>query len=386
MAETVTVTAGYNGLTTLEPTLPSHFYFDPAHYAHELSAIWNREWLYVCRSSAVADPLSFRTFEIGDQKILLVRGDDAILRAFHNTCRHRGSILCREPHGKLRSKVISCPYHQWSYTLKGELRRAPSIALPDGFDPADYPLYDVAVSEWRGFVFINLAGKDAGPFDRAFGREAAYLDHWPLEDLVVGHSATKLIQCNWKIFWENYNECLHCPGIHPDLSKLVPIYSRSLMAERDDPNWAAQADTDDPKLKGGLRFGAETWSMNGFAHANRFPDLTEEERRAGATFATALPTAFIVAHVDYVRIVRMRPMGPEQTELQAEWLFPPATLADPAFDLANIVDFAVQVMAEDGEACEINQAGLKSARHAHGVLMAEEYDVHQVHNWVRARL
>jgi Rieske 2Fe-2S family protein len=385
MAETASAT-GYTGLTRLEPTLPSAYYYDPAHYERELKAIWNREWLYVCRADAVADPLAFRTFEIGAQKLLLVRGDDGVLRGFHNTCRHRGSILCQEPAGRLRSKIISCPYHQWSYTLKGELRRATSIALPDGFDPADYPLYDIAVAEWRGFVFVNLAGQDAPPFSSAFGREAAYLDHWPLEGLVVGHAATKAIACNWKIFWENFNECLHCPGIHPELSKMVPIYGRALMIEQDDPGFAARPATDDPKFKGGLRVGAETWSVNGLAHPNRFPDLTDAERRVGATFATSLPSVFIVAHVDYVRAVRVRPLGPELTELSAEWLFPPETLADPDFDLANVVDFALQVLAEDGAACEMNQAGLKSERHKHGVLMPEEYDVRQVQNWVRDRL
>ena len=84
--------------------------------------------------------------------------------------------------------------------------------------------------------------------------------NWPLEDLVSGHVFTKVMNCNWKIFWENFNECLHCPGVHKHLSHLVPIYGRGLMVRHDDPDWAQHADNDAPEFSGRLRDGAETWS------------------------------------------------------------------------------------------------------------------------------
>src|SRR5579883_1820708 len=87
---------GYTGLARLEPTLPSYFYHDPAHYERELRSIWYRNWIYVCRSSSLPDSRSFRTFTIGTQSILVLRDEDGTLRAFHNTCRHRGSALCTE--------------------------------------------------------------------------------------------------------------------------------------------------------------------------------------------------------------------------------------------------------------------------------------------------
>src|SRR5271155_6222142 len=103
--------AGYNGLTELTAGLAADAYHDPRHYARELQRIWYRNWVYVCRSSEISAARAFRTFELGDQTILLVRDDAGVLQGFHNTCRHRGAALCRENEGLLRSAAIICPYH-----------------------------------------------------------------------------------------------------------------------------------------------------------------------------------------------------------------------------------------------------------------------------------
>jgi Rieske 2Fe-2S family protein len=320
---------------------------------------------------------------LGDQQILILRDEHGDIRAFHNTCRHRGSQLCTGQEGRLKARLLTCPYHAWSYSLRGELVRVPSHALPDGFDRADYPLYRVAVSLWRGFVFVNLSSRPEGTAAEAFDPASADLANWPIESLVTGHVYSKVMDCNWKVFWENFNECLHCPGVHKHLSELVPIYGRGLMARQDDPDWARHADNDEPRHAGGLRAGAETWSRDGRALDHRFAGLTEAERAAGQTYAMSLPSMFVVGHVDYVRTVRLLPRGPERTELVAEWLFPPEALAtDP--DLDNIVSFGKLVLAEDAAICEINQKGLRARPHHAGVLMPEEYDVHRFHQWVRA--
>ena len=117
-----------------------------------------------------------------------------------------------------------------------------------------------------------------------------------------------------------------------------------------------------------------------------FANLSPAQRTAGYTFVTLMPTMYIVAHVDYVRTVSLRPLGPEETELTAEWLFAPETLAAPGFDLANVVDFATTVMIEDGAACEMNQRGLRSSRFAGGTLMPQEFDVFHFQQWVRQQL
>ena len=375
---------GYNGLTEHTEGLPAEAYFDPRQYERELQRIWYRNWVYVGRSSDVARHRAFRTFALGDQKILLVRDDQGVLQGFHNTCRHRGAALCRESEGTLRAGTIICPYHAWVYNLQGDLLRTSSKAHASGFDVADFPLYKISVKEWNGFIFVALT--DSPPaFEKIFDLPLNRLDAWPLKDLVVGHVLLKTIKSNWKIFWENYNECLHCPGVHPKLSQLVPIYGRGLLEERDDPQWSAHLGDSDPKFKGGLRSGASTWSLDGKAGIP-FPGLSEEDRKAGHIYMTSLPSVFLVGHVDYVRVVRLLPMGPEQTELRVEYLFSPETLADPAFDMSNVVDFTNLVMTEDAQVCELNQMGLKAGPHVRGVVMPEEYVIRQFHEWLRAEL
>jgi glycine betaine catabolism A len=375
---------GYNGLTEHTEGLPADAYFDPRHYHRELQRIWYRNWVYVGRSSDLARARAFRTFELGDQKILLVRDDQGVLQGFHNTCRHRGAALCRESEGVMRTGSIICPYHAWVYNLQGDLLRTSSKAHASGFDVADYSLYKVSIKEWNGFIFIALTDKPP-PFEKIFDLPLNRLDSWPLADLVVGHVLLKTIKSNWKIFWENYNECLHCPSVHPKLSQLVPIYGRGLLEERDDPQWSAHVEDADPKFKGGLREGAATWSLDGKA-AKPFPGLSEADRKAGHIYMTSLPSVFLVGHVDYVRVVRLLPLGPEETELRVEYLFSPQTLSDPDFDMRNVVDFTNLVMTEDAQVCELNQQGLRAGPHARGVIMPEEYVIRQFHEWLRAEL
>ena len=375
----------YNGLQQHTKGLPAGAYFDPRQYARELQRIWYRNWIYVARSSDLARPRAFRTVEIGDQRLLVIRADDGALQGFHNTCRHRGAALCRESEGVMRSGTIICPYHAWTYNLQGDLLRTSSRRHADGFDVADFSLYKIAVREWCGFVFVSLTD-DPPPFETLFDLPLNRLGAWPLAELQVGHVLTKKIACNWKIFWENYNECLHCPGVHRELSQLVPIYGRGLLEERDDPNWSDNAADPDPQFKGGLRTGARTWSLDGQLTGIPFDGLSEEDRKMGATYLTGLPSMFIVGHLDYVRVVRLLPLGPEQTELRVEYLFSSLSLARPGFDMRNVVDFTNRVMTEDAQICELNQRGLHAAPHLAGVVMPEEYVIWQFHEWIGAEL
>jgi glycine betaine catabolism A len=375
---------GYAGLTTPVETLPASWYFDPAHHERELSRIWYRNWLYVCRTSELAAPRSFRTLNVGDQSLFVVRGEAGEVRAFHNTCRHRGAALCRTASGQFPAAGIVCPYHSWRYSLRGELLRTSSQVHGDGFDMHDYSLYSLPVTEWNGFVFAALT-RDAAPFARSFDLPLSRLDDWQLGDLVVGHRLQKTIACNWKVFWENYNECLHCPGVHPRLAQLVPIFGRALLERRDDPDWQDHADDNDPKYGGGLRVGAESWTMDGRPVGVPFPRISAEDRKAGHIYLTSVPSVFIVAHIDYIRVVRLLPLAPERTDMSIEFLFLPETLT-PERNIMKAVEFTDIVMSEDAAVCELNQRGLHSLAHRAGVLMPEEYAIRQFQDWVRAEL
>lgn len=361
------------------PTLPAKWYLDHEHFKREISAIHASSWIYVCRENDLS-ALTLHRVAVAGQNLILVKDDKGIVRCFHNTCRHRGSELCQHQDTKLKAKLITCPYHDWSYNLSGHLLHTPHATEAPGFEKTDNDLFKAHVKLWNGFIYVCIA--DVAPdFALAPDMGEAAMENWPMKDLITGHRLVKTIACNWKLFWDNYNECLHCPGIHASLCDMVPVYTKGVMNPVEAPGW-----TPDDAVTSPLKIGARTWTKNGLPCGPEFPKLTDAQRQAGHLFVTLMPTMYIVAHVDYVRAVSLRPVGPNETELTAEWFFPSETLVAKNFDLANVVDFATTVMMEDGAACELNQRGLHNKRYTQGTLMPQEFDVFNFHQWVREKL
>ena len=357
--------------------LPRAAYLDPGWYAREMETIFAREWVMVGRLADFA-PGTMRRAMVGTAPVIVARGADGEVSAWHNSCPHRGSELCRaavEPLGRL----IRCPYHAWSFAAADGRLVSTAHALPTpDFDRAAHGLRPVSHRTWNGFLFLNLSTRPGG-ITADVGLHT--LDNWSMDGLVTGHRWEVEIGCNWKAFWENYSECLHCPGIHPELCDMVPVYAKGIMAPAEAADWTP----DTPKLAP-LKPGAESWTPDGAPCGPLFPGLTEAERAAGHTFVTLWPSAYVVAHVDHVRSVRLVPEGPEKTRLVAEWHFPAATLAQPGFDAARVAAFARLVMEQDGAASEMNQRGMRSPAFRAARLMPEEYELHRFHNWVRERM
>jgi Rieske 2Fe-2S family protein len=244
-------------------------------------------------------------------------------------------------------------------------------------------LYPVHVHEWAGCVFVNLADGAPRDFDGIMDPHIDTLKNWPLADLQLGHTHQATLHCNWKVFWENFLECYHCPGIHPELCEMVPVYRTGVSTAGEAHTVPAFSGSRDPAAADGVRTGAETWSMDGCIHGARFSGLSAEEIAVGYVFVMAWPTMYIVAHPDYVRLVSFLPLGPEHVQLTAEWLFPAETLRMPDFDLRNVTAFATMVMEQDGRASELNQSGLRSLQHRRGMLVPQEQDIARFHHWVR---
>jgi Rieske 2Fe-2S family protein len=357
-----------------EPGIPSHWYFDTDHYRRELTAIWYRDWICVGREDSLVQSGDFLTVEIGDQSIIITRADDG-LRAFHNTCRHRGAQICSIESGRFRNGRIICPYHTWTYSLDGGLLATPHRLDTGSFDPAHYSLYDVSIETWRGFIFVNLAEQPETMLLDQLGDEANLLRNWPLEDMRAVHQATKSIASNWKIYWENYSECYHCPRVHPSLCHVMPVYKLGTFDSREIPDWTRSRDGD-----------AETWSPDGKSTLPDIEGLTESERDTVVTFASFTGSMYIAAHRDYVRTVRLMPRGPEKVDLIIDWLLPSKHAEIGKDALQPIIDFPLEVVAEDGGMCELNQKGIHSLRHQHGALVEQEYEIRDFHEWLRRKL
>ena len=254
-------------------TLASHCYYDPRHYRRELERIWFRSWLCAGRSEDLPAPGDYRVLTVGTQSVILTRDEGLRLRAFHNTCRHRGSLLCEEDRGRFRHRRIVCPYHAWTYSLSGDLAATPWRIESEDFDASAFALYEVAAGEWEGFLFINLA-PDGEAFDaRVLGSIPSRFRNWRLGRTRSARTMTVDLGCNWKIFWENFGECYHCPGVHPELCRVVPVFGRGLTTG---DILSPPGATDSP-----LAPGAVTWSVGGETALPWFEGLSEEESRAG---------------------------------------------------------------------------------------------------------
>ncbi|HEU4516692.1 MAG TPA: aromatic ring-hydroxylating dioxygenase subunit alpha [Steroidobacteraceae bacterium] len=373
-------------MTLLERTaasLPSRWYYDPAQYARELEAIWYRDWVCVGRLEELPAAGDWFVVAVGEESILVTRDRDSRLQAFHNTCRHRGSELCEAPRGRFAGGRIICPYHAWSYGLSGELLATPKMDLPAGFRREDHSLYRVAVESWGGYLFVNLDEKPAWSLADFLGEEARHVERWPLADLFSVHCEVTELACNWKVFWENYSECYHCPGVHPELCRVMPLYREGLLSYADSraPTPAASGD-----LRPRVAPGLTTWTLDGRSRLPLIEGPSAQDREPGVVFASFTASFFIVAHPDYVRSVRILPTGPEGVRLTVDWLLPAGVAEAHPQELEQLYALGRLVVAQDGRVCELNQRGLKSRRHREGVLMPQEHGLVEFHDWLRSRL
>jgi Rieske 2Fe-2S family protein len=368
-------------LQRTEAGLPSAWYFDPDHYRRELRAIWYRDWVAVGRAEDIPRSGDYFVAAIGEQRLVVTRSNDGKLNAFHDTCRHRGSALCAAPRGRFAHGRIVCPYHAWTYDLSGRLVATPVRIETSDFSMADYRLYAVPVAEWGGFIFVTLADAP-GDFQAYLGKDAAVLEQWPLAAMTSVRRETKQVACNWKIYWENYSECYHCPLLHPELCRIVPVYRHGVLDLADAPGTDSVPRDPRPRVGPGLT----TWTLDGRSHLPAIEGPDETTRALGMAFATFTANMFVVGHPDYVRSVRLLPRGPETLELSIDWLLPRGVAEKHPDDLEHLFGLGERVIAQDAEACERNQRGLKSLRHAHGVLVPQEQSVWEFHRWLRERL
>src|ERR1700722_1157400 len=235
--------------------LPRAAYVDPVVFEWEQRNFFGGGWVCVARSEQLPQPGDQRAEATGTGGVLLVRGEDGALRAFANTCRHRGHELLPCGEGT-RARAIICPYHAWTYTLAGDLHAAGNFKKVRGCDCGSWGLPALPVTEWHGLVFVDASGGSVGSAG-SLGEALAKLDEiaapYEPERLVTAGRHRHDAAANWKILTENYHECYHCPSIHPELCRVSPPKSGE--------NYAA-----DGGWVGGwmeLRDGMATMSLSG---------------------------------------------------------------------------------------------------------------------------
>jgi Phenylpropionate dioxygenase and related ring-hydroxylating dioxygenases, large terminal subunit len=290
-------------------TLDRRYFVTDEMFAAEHEKIFFRSWLLAGHVSQLEKAGSYFLFELERESVIVVRDEAGEIRAFHNHCRHRGSRLCHEHQGTL-GKTILCPYHAWSYGLDGALRGAPSMNEVEGFSAGDYPLHGVALANWEGFLFVNLA-KDPQPFAASLPGLIGRFKQWQPSELVAADRRVYEVDANWKMFFHNFSECYHCPLAHPQLNKLTPFRN----SENDlDEGTVLGGPMGMNNLEGSMTIGGERC-------APPFSGLTEHER-ARVYYYTLFPGAFISFHPDYVMVHRAVPLAIDRYAHHLRMVFP----------------------------------------------------------------
>jgi Rieske 2Fe-2S family protein len=357
----------------LEPSLLRAAYWDTAFYAREQRDIFWDQWFYVGRREQLAGSGAYRVLDVGGESVILIR-DGSEIKAHLNLCRHRGSrLLCGQ--GTVRG-AIRCPYHSWAYALDGRLVASPFIA-EEAVPPEARRLHRVGVEEWGGFVFVHLSPENA---ERAGAGLAAQLGaiperlaRYPLAELRVGSSMRYEVAANWKVMLENYNECYHCAGVHPELCRIVPAFKQRGGAELD---W-----------EGGIphRDGAWTFTANGTSDRAPFPTLSANEkvRHKGELI---YPNFMLSLAAEHVAAFSLWPRGPAATAIVCDLLFHPDEMAKASFDPSDVEQFWDIVNRQDWNVCENVQAGMQSKAFEFGYYAPMEDASLDIRRYIASRL
>lgn len=369
----------------LERTLPSSWYLDERVFAVEKERIFFREWICVGRESDVDAAGGHLVLDVLGQSVVVVRTPAGMLKGFYNVCRHRGAELCtaknleeRPGRADLRGGVVGrnlirCAYHSWAYNFDGELVAAPHLAEGEGFAKRDFSLYPVGVDSWGGFLFVHMTPAEAVPLAEQLGALPGRIARYPLAELRVGASIRYEVDANWKVICENYNECYHCGGVHPELCAVVPAFREhggaGLEWERGVPH----------------REGAYTFTPSGTTSRRPFPglDADEQVRHKGEL---VYPNLFVSLACDHAACFVLTPKAAGRTVIDCLFLFEPYEMAKPDFDPSDTVDFWDLVNRQDWSVCDRVQRGMGARVHQSGFYAPMEDWNLDIRRYVTARI
>jgi Rieske 2Fe-2S family protein len=327
-------------------------------FERETANVFSGRWLYVCRESELDEDSACRRVEVCGHQLILVRGADETTRAFHNFCRHRGSELITEENcGSIRQR-IQCPYHAWTYNRNGELVSAPNMTDVNGFDKNEFGLKEVVCELWHGFLFVKFTTEEnsdeisLGEFLSPLQQHAV---DWSFNDLNVVAEINYDVQANWKLIFQNYSECYHCPTVHPVLNQLTPYKG-------------AGNDIEEGPILGGpmmLADEASTMSIDGVAVGKTLPRLNKEQSRT-VSYYTIFPSMFLSAHPDYLLLHRIERVDEKSTRVVCQFLFHEQSRQLADFDPKPAIDFWDLTNRQDWHVCELAQRGIENPAYQPG--------------------
>ena len=341
-------------------TLPREYYTADAILAEERERIFAASWNCVGRASRLAHPGDYFLAEVAGESLIVLRDSAGTLRALFNVCRHRGTRICREPSGHF-GETLQCAYHAWTYATDGRLVGAPHMQDVADFDKSEHGLHAAALAEWEGFLFVHV-GERLPTFASAWAPMIGRLERFGLPLLAPGHRVVYEVEANWKLVFQNYSECLHCPTIHPKLATVLPYQS------------GANDLVEGPFLGGFMEIKAPNQSatMSGRPCGRLVSDRLPKDDQRRAFYYSLMPNLLLSLHPDYVNYYLLTPLSVQRTRVESEWLFHPRTLEDPASNRSDAIDFWELTNRQDWDIVAQSQLGIASRRYAPGPYSARE--------------
>ena len=339
-------------------TLPGRYFTSDNVFAIEREKLFHEKWFCVGRQEALATPGDYFLADVAGESVIVTSNEHGQSLAFFNVCRHRGTRLVCEASGRFSRCQIQCPYHRWTYDGSGRLIAAPHMDETMGFDRDDWPLLAIQVAAWEGFLFVNLSGSPES-LKTAFGSFIETFRTWRVSDLRVVHREEYEAATNWKMLFENFNECYHCISVHPGLNDLSPVNACSNNFEKG------------PFLGGAMELASESMTTTGSRTAPPIRSLEPDDRRR-VYYYTLLPNMMFALHPDFVVAWRIVPCGPGKTRIVVEWLFEPESIDLPDFDPGPAIQFWDKTNRQDWAICEQSYLGVCSRAYLPGPWSSQE--------------
>ena len=338
-------------------TLPQRYFISPEVFAKEQEKIFSALWVLVGHQSQITKAGDYFVPEVAGESLIVVRDQDADVRGFYNVCRHRGTRLREEKDG--HSPAIQCPYHAWTYGLDGRLVGAPHMDKVEGFDKGEHSLHAIELALWEGFVFVNLADEPT-PLEEVFAPLARKFTHWNLPKLRSAKRIEYDVRANWKLIFENYSECYHCPGVHPALQKLTPYD----LAENDL--------CEGPFLGGFMPITkGHSLTMTGKACALPVGDVKSDDNDR-VFYYSIFPNMLLSLHPDYVMAHQLWPQSTKRTLILCDWFFHPEAFERHDFHPNDAIEFWDMTNKQDWRVCELSQQGIASRAYQPGPYSSRE--------------
>ena len=340
-------------------TLPAPLYFSPETFEKEKKSLFAATWQVVGHVHQAAEPGDYFTFDLLGESLLIARGEDGVLRCFHNVCRHRAGNPAT---GCGNRKLFRCGYHGWTYRLDGALLVTPEFDGVEDFDPAEFGLVPVRLEEWFNLIFVNLDG-EAPPLHESLGELPSQAEKFDFGAMKFSDRRTYEMKCNWKTYIDNYLEGYHVPSVHPSLNREI--------------NYGGY--TVEPHSYYVRQWTPIRRSKPGDAAPRRY-----KQTRADLTadYFWIFPNWMLNCYPDNVSFNIILPLGPERTLAIFEWYLPEKDLGSEAARKA--LAFSDEIQVEDAGICEIVQKNLHSSSYHSGrYSVKQEKGLHAFHQMYR---